>query len=537
MSASAPVRETPAALRQRIEAEPLPVNYGHHLDAVATAHGSELAWITIDGDGPDLTYRQVADMAAKAANAFAAMGVRKGNHVGVMLPNGPGFLVAWLGLARVGAVLVPVNPKLTVHELEHVLADGDVTVLLAASECVEALKATSTGAPLVTSGKIAIVGAAPTGLSDWEAMLKAAPTAFVEREPVGLDDPISILYTSGSTGKPKGCILTHRYWLTLGKVKAALLPPCRRILSELPFYYMSPYYRFSTASFQAAAICVPPAPSLSKFYERIAQHDIDVVWIGDPLATLQLSDAERRHKLKHVSLYGLKKELHRPLEERLGVPVREAFGMTEIGAGLYMPIGDDAMTGSGSCGIPAPFRECVVADEDGNPLPAGATGELLISGPGLFNGYYKNPEATKTAFWGTWFRTGDLARIDERGYFYIVGRIKEMIKRSAENIAAQEVESVIYMLPQILEAAVIGVPDEKRGEEVKACIVLQPGLSPADLAPETVLEHCRTRLAAFKLPRYIQYYSSLPKTASEKIAKKQIPTDTERAISPVFDMA
>ena len=327
MRASSPAtrpEETTAALRARLESEPLPRNYGAHLEAIAAEHGDNLAWITIDGEGPELTYCEIDAMASKAANAFRALGARKGHHVGVMLPNGVGFLTAWLGLAKVGAVLVPINPKLTPHELEHVIADGDVTFLLAASDSLEVLNSTSIGSEIITSGKIAISGAVGDA-SSWEAMLADASSSFVEQEVVSLDDPISILYTSGSTGKPKGCILTHRYWLTLGKVKAALLPKCQRILCELPFYYMSPYYRFSTASFQAAAICVPPGPSLNRFYERVARYDIDVVWIGDPIATLPMSKFEKAHKLKHVSLYGLKKELHEPLEAKLGVPVREVL--------------------------------------------------------------------------------------------------------------------------------------------------------------------------------------------------------------------
>ncbi len=524
-----------AAVRKRVEAEPLPINYRQHIEQVAARNGDAVAWITIDGEGRDLTYREVADSSARAGSAFHGLGVRKGEHVGVMLPNGPEFLIAWLGLAQIGAVLVPINTKLTAHETEHVLAGGDVGFVLAADECLELLRATPRGSAIMRSGRYAIAGQADPA-HRWQDLMEAASVDFEAPTPVGLDDPITILYTSGSTGKPKGCVHTHRYWLTLGKVKAALLPKCKRILCELPFYYMSPYYRFSAASFQAAAICVPPGPSLSKFYERITRYDIDVVWIGDPMATTAISAGPIDHKLVYASLYGLKKELHRPLEAALGIPVREAFGMTEVGAGLYVPEAAGAMSGSGSCGIPAPYRECIVADEDGTELPRGQIGELLIAGPGLFSGYYKNPEANAAAFWGKWFRTGDLARVDENGFFYIVGRIKEMIKRSSENIAAQEVESVIYSLPQVLEVAVVAYPDSKRGEEVKACIVLKEGFDLTDLPPEAIIARCEERLAAFKVPRYIQYYSELPKTSSQKIAKKLLADGSGSVTSILFDL-
>jgi acyl-coenzyme A synthetase/AMP-(fatty) acid ligase len=281
---------------------------------------------------------------------------------------------------------------------------------------------------------------------------------------------------------------------------------------------------------------VPPAPSLTKFYDRIVRYGIDIVWIGDPMAAMAISAGKIEHKLRYASLYGLKTELHRPLEAALGIPVREAFGMTEVGAGLYMPKDAGSMSGSGSCGIPAPFCECIVADENGVALPQGAIGELLISGPGLFSGSQKNSEANAAAFWGKWFRTGDLARVDENGFFYIVGRIKEMIKRSSENIAAQEVESVIYALPQVLETAVVGVADAKRGEEVKACLVLKGGFTPDDLPPDAIIAHCQQRLAASKVPRYIQYYATFPKTSSEKIAKKLLADGSGVTVSQLHDL-
>ena len=155
-------------------------------------------------------------------------------------------------------------------------------------------------------------------------------------------------------------------------------------------------------------------------------------------------------------------------------------------------------------------------------LAVGATGELLIRGPGILQGYYKKPEATAQAFHGDWFRTGDLFRQDERGYFYIVGRVKDMIRRSGENIAAREVEQVILGLPTVAEAACIPVPDAHRGEEIKVLVVLQPGIASDECTPQMILAHCSANLAPFKIPRYIIYVDSLPKTGSAKIAKAEL---------------
>lgn len=225
-------------------------------------------------------------------------------------------------------------------------------------------------------------------------------------------------------------------------------------------------------------------------------------------------------------MYGVRKEFHADIERRFDFVAREAFGMTEIGSGLFMPIEATDMVGSGSCGIPAPFRECRIADMDGNTLPQGEVGELLVRGPGILLGYYRKPEATAAAFHGDWFRTGDLFRQDERGYYYIVGRVKDMIRRAGENIAAREVEAVLCQLPEIAEAAAVPVPDDTRGEEVKAYIVLRPGLTPRDVPPERVIEHCSAGLASFKVPRYLEYRASLPKTPSEKIAKHVLKSES-----------
>ena len=196
--------------------------------------------------------------------------------------------------------------------------------------------------------------------------------------------------------------------------------------------------------------------------------------------------------------------------------------MTELGTALFVPIEAADMTGSGSCGVAEPFRECRIADEQGTTLPVGAVGELLVRGPGILQGYYNKPEATAAAFHGGWFRTGDLFRRDERGYFYLVGRVKDMIRRSGENIAAREVEEVVLGIPSLADAACIPVPDAHRGEEIKLLVVLQPGIARDALPPALILEHCRSRLAPFKVPRYIAYVDALPKTGSNKVAKGEL---------------
>ena len=196
---------------------------------------------------------------------------------------------------------------------------------------------------------------------------------------------------------------------------------------------------------------------------------------------------------------------------------REAFGMTEIGATMFMPLEAEDMIGSGSCGVPCAFRECKVVDENGNELPHGEIGELVVRGPNILLGYYKKPEATRDAFFGDWFRTGDLFRRDENGFFYIVGRIKDMIRRNSENISAREVESVIAQAPGVSDVAAVGVPHETRGEDVKIYVIPEQRDTPPD--PEALIAFAAQRLAPFKVPRYVECVEKFPRTPSGKIAK------------------
>jgi crotonobetaine/carnitine-CoA ligase len=223
-----------------------------------------------------------------------------------------------------------------------------------------------------------------------------------------------------------------------------------------------------------------------------------------------------------MNIYGISKNLHAAIEERFDLIAREAYGMTEIGSGLFVPIEAVEMVGSGACGIPAPFREVRIVDDKGAPVPRGEVGELQVRGRAILQGYYKNPEATAAAFRDDWFRTGDLFQQDENGYFRIVGRIKDMIRRAGENVSAREVEAVIVAMPEVAEVAVLPVKDETRGEEIKACVVLRPNGRPAEEVLPDLVRHCKDNLAPFKVPRYIAFMPVLPRTASDKIAKAEM---------------
>jgi acyl-coenzyme A synthetase/AMP-(fatty) acid ligase len=224
------------------------------------------------------------------------------------------------------------------------------------------------------------------------------------------------------------------------------------------------------------------------------------------------------------------------IEERFGVVCRDSFGMTENGICLYVPVDRPDLSAAGSVGIRAPWRELRIVDGQGNDVADGEVGELWTAGPGHLHGYYRKTAANRDNFSGRWFRTGDLMRRGADGGYYLVGRIKEMIKRSGENISAAEVEDCLSQLPGVVMAAVVAVPDAARDEEIKAYVQLGPGLTAEEVSPGKILAHCAEHLAGFKVPRYLTYAEALPLTAgNDKVSKPQLTAGIEDLTVGAYD--
>jgi len=505
--------------RRVIECDPLPGSVSALLDEAATEAPDRIA-LNFFEDEEQLSYAALRRCVNRLAAGMMRRGIAHGNRVGVMLPNILALPVTWLALARLGAVMVPMNTAYTPREMDYVIMDGDVDWLVIDRPCLTALGGMTARPERLTDDRVFVVGGDACGHPAWEALFIGEGDAFACVTPVSLDDLLNIQYTSGTTGFPKGCMLSHRYWLTMAKVSARRDGRVyERILAATPFFYMDPQWLMLMAFCHRATLFVARRQSASRFMEWVRRFRINFCLFPEIVFRQPASSHDRENEIVRANVYGLHKENHAALEDRFDFIAREAFGMTEIGSGLFMPIEAIDMVGSGSCGVPSPFRQVRVADPDGKTLPVGEVGELMVRGPGMLQGYYNKPEANKTAFHGDWFRTGDLFRQDERGYFYVVGRVKEMIRRAGENIAAREIESVLCALPEIAEAAAVPVPDETRGEEVKACIVLHADAKRDEVSADRIIAHCEARLARFKVPRYIEYRGELPKTASGKIAK------------------
>ncbi|BBK45336.1 AMP-binding protein [Allostella vacuolata] len=503
--------------RRRIEAEPLPANLGALLDAAAR-DAPDRTVLEFFEDGTRCTFAELRAAVNRLADGLAGVGVGRGMHVAVMLPNVLAFPITWLALARLGAVMVPMNPAYTQREIAYLVEDGDVDWVIVDHTRLNGFAALP---GRLQRDRIVVLGDAVPGHVRWDDLQSIGRADFVPSQPAGTDDLLNIQYTSGTTGLPKGCMLTQRYWLTAGLVNARRDGRVYdRLLASTPFFYMDPQWLLVMALYQRATLFVARRQSASRFMAWVREHGIRFTLLPAVVLKQPVDPREREHRLVRVNVYGLPREDHAPLEERFDCIAREAYGMTEIGSGMFMPIEAQDMVGSGSCGIPSPFREARIVDPDGRPVAPGEAGELEIRGPGMLAGYYKKPEATAAAFRDGWFRTGDLFRQDERGYFFIVGRLKDMIRRAGENIAAREIEAVLSGLPEVVEAAAVPVPDPTRGEEVMAYVVLQPGLDRGAVPPARILDHCAANLAPFKVPRYLAYRDAFPKTPSDKIAKR-----------------
>ncbi|WP_254716039.1 AMP-binding protein [Actinomadura sp. WMMB 499] len=461
------------------------------------------AW-TFDGTGETLTFGEVADRSAALARGLAGLGVRRGDRVAALLPNVPDFPLLWLALARLGAVLVPLNLNYRTHDAGHVLSDSGAKLLVttrAHADLAERL-----GVP---------VHYTEDGTPEAEAVLDRSRP----------EDLLNIQYTSGTTGLPKGCLLPHRYWTSLADSMVTAFPHLDGtdvMLTCQPFSYVDPQWNVLAGLRSGAHLVVLDRFHPASFWEKVREYGVTYFYCLGLMPPLLLrmppGPHDRDHAVRAIQCSAIPPTLHRALEERWGVPWFEAFGMTETGADLRVDPGDhDETVGTGCIGRPLPHRDVRIVGADGEPVPRGTAGEIVLRGIGLMDGYLGHEDATARAFRRGWFHTGDLGRMDERGRVYYTGRLKDMIRRSGENISAAEVEEVLLGHPAVRAAALVPVPDELRGEEAMAYVAADGAVSPADLAA-----YCDERLAYFKVPRYWMMRDELPMTASARVAKGEL---------------
>ncbi|MEP9365111.1 AMP-binding protein [Nocardioides sp. CN2-186] len=451
------------------------------------------AWTFVDAEGVEvtLTFDEVELRTAAVAQALRERGVEAGDRVAVMLDNQPEFPVTWLALTRLGAAIVPLNVRYRSVDAQHLLDDAGVRVAVTSAAYADLLRR---------------LDRPPTvHLVD-----DLSPERDFAQGPVDPAAIVNVQYTSGTTGRPKGCLLSHRYWTTLA---TSLVDEFPRIgsddvmLTAQPFHYIDPMWNMVTALSAGAHLVVLDGFHPSTFWDQVRRHGVTYFYCLAAMPTLLLrmppDHLDREHRVRAVQCSAIPPSLHAELEKRWGAPWFEAFGMTETGADIRVsPDDHDELVGSGCLGRPAAHRE--VRIDDG--------GQMWLRGAGMMDGYLGHPDP----FVDGWFPTGDLARVDDQGRVYLQGRLKDMIRRSGENIAAREVEEVLLSHPAVRLAAVVGVPDDIRGEEVKAYVVAP------DASEEELAAWCTERLASFKVPRFWEFRDDLPLTASHRVEKSKL---------------
>jgi acyl-CoA synthetase (AMP-forming)/AMP-acid ligase II len=489
------------------------------LDWAALRWGDRPAFSFVDRPAPVLTYRGLASAVGRLRSGLESAGLRPGDRVGILLPNQVEFPVTWLAVIDAGAVAVPLNPRYTLREIEFVLDDVDAKWIVTTDDIL-AGHAVQTFAK-IPPANVVVVGETPPSARSFGELAEAALTP--RQHAAHPLDLIGIQFTSGSTGLPKGCMLTHTYWVESGAYSGAAFGDPQHLLADRPFFYMQNQAYFFLALAGGGQMHVTPGMSRSKFIRWLVENEIDFAWFDKGLLELLETPADRQMKVKRVPIGGIAPELHRPLELRFGVIARDQYASTELNCVTLHPWDRDDLVGTGTMGLAYPHRETKIVDAELHEVPAGQPGELLVRGPGIMLGYWNRPDANAELMLPDgWFRTGDVVRKTADGFHYYIGRVRDIIRRSGENISAVEVEQQIQTFPGVDEVAVVPVPDGLRGEEVKAIIVVHDGV---DVSAATILEWARERLAPFKVPRYIEFRPRLPHLANEKIAKAELKAE------------
>jgi fatty-acyl-CoA synthase len=477
------------------------------------------------------TFAELDETVNRTANALAERGIAKGDHVALLSHNNHGFVVIRFALARLGAVMVPINFMLNAAEIAFILDNAEVRGMVVEDALAPVADAAIAEAKLDLKVRGAIrekLEATPAGWECVQDWMKHADPRSPEVE-IGDDEPVQMLYTSGTESRPKGAMLSARclYAHYTSCIVDGEMSGDDVEVHSLPLYHCAQLDCFLTADlYLGATSIILPGPDAATLLKTIQQEKVTklfcppTVWI----ALLRHADFER------TDLTSLKKgyygasimpvEIIKEIAARIpGIRLFNFYGQTEMAPVATILKPEDQMRKLGSAGRPAINVETRVVDDDDRPVPPGTVGEIVHRGPHVTLGYWKNPEKTAEAFRNGWFHSGDLGVMDEEGYLSVVDRKKDMIKSGGENVASREVEEMIFTYPGVSEVAVFGVAHPRWIEAVMAVVVPRPGQT---LAADEILRFCRERMAGYKAPKLVEVVAELPKNASGKILKREL---------------
>jgi len=480
-------------------------------------------------DGVELTYAAVRAEVLRMKNAYAAAGYGHGHRVALLFENRPEFFFHYLAVNALGGGVVPVNPDYRhaelAYQMEHSAADLAVSIpeRVAALEAVA--KERAKPLPVVDAGA-------------WPGSLPR-PGPAPRRDAPGLDTECGLLYTSGTTGRPKGCVLSNFYYLNAGAWyrdlggRLAIEPGRERFLNPLPLFHMNSQAVTATCAILTAnCLILPERFSPRRWWSDVVATRATIIHYLGVMPPLLLNQdpvpEETAHRVKAGLGAGVEPQLHEAFERRFGFPLVEVWGMTETGR-IFSDSIEPRAIHTRAFGRPRDGFEARVVDDRDREVAPETPGELVVrwggpEGPrhGFFSGYLKNDEATREAWRGEWFHTGDVVRRTADDMLIFVDRKKNIIRRSGENIAAAEVEATLQAHEAVAQVAVVAVPDELREEEVLACVVPMPGTTADRALAERLCDFCLERLAYFKAPGWVLFVESLPTTGTQKVQKTQL---------------
>ncbi len=476
-----------------------------------------------------ISYDQIRRYSNRCANAFINLGITKGDKVSIMLPNCPEFLYTWFGLAKCGAVEVPVNTAYKGEFLRHIVDQSDSKIVVMAGEFLDRIKRIENDLKKVE--RVIVLGDIPKDVNELKIPIMSFEEFFNSSEET-VDvvvypwDPVSIIYTSGTTGVSKGALEPHKLFI----VCAEKMLEYREGGKDDIFYTFMPLYHFNaqvlttlTALVAEAQMVLSKCFSASRFWDDIRRYgatQFNYLGAVMPILAKQPPKPDDLDNPVRIALgAGCPPAVMEEMEKRFGIKCLEGFGMTEIGIPVHVRVNDRR---PGSCGKPMDIYELKLFDDRDNEVPVGEIGEIVFRPRDsyvMMLGYYNMPDKTLEAYRNLWFHTGDLARQDEDGYFYFVDRKKDALRRRGENISSFEVERAVNTHPRVLESAAVAVPSELGEDEVKICVVLKEDET---LTPEELIAYCNDRMPYFAVPRFVEFMDSLPKTPTERVEKYKL---------------
>ena len=515
----------------------------------------------VNFEGQWHTNVQINQTANRLGNALKSLGVKKGDRVGVQLLNCPQLMQAFFAIFKIGAILVPVNPSLRVHDLTYLYQDAGMTVLISSLDYLDHIKEARLGAKELKQ-IILIEEKVPRDVLSFNTLIQNHPTGLAVEE-TDNDDTAVMIYTAGTTGNPKGVMLTHYNWYShvtgyyelvlldswgvsaqgpirepdvgQGQTEAKTAPKTSEVygvtrnrisLITLPLFHGYGVFALSLEFLTGGKLILLSRWDTEEAMKRIEQYKI-TEFRGVPTMYIQLLNhpAASQYDLSSLKtcICGsapMPLEVARNWKERYGLDIWEGYGLSEattVNCGNVAERRPPKYGSIGKCYQKA--NSIKIFDDRDQEVPPGQLGEIVIKGPGVMKGYWNKPRETAAAIRNGWLHTGDIGYADEDGYLYLTDRKKDLIIRGGENIYPKEIENILHMHPQVLEAGVIGVPDPVYGEVVKAFIVLK---TTGSVSEEDLLKFCKEKLPAYKRPKTIQLMDELPKSALGKILRREL---------------